>query len=278
MDIYEFLQENKITIAKSYRQFENMLAEAPQMRRLNIDAKDLIDIAHASGGMVVLAHPSLNLIRTYDPELLVDALIDAEIDGFESVYVGEMSRYTDMINERIKEKKVKKFMVETGGSDTHNFFHGNTIGTTKDDFIYAKDFEKFIGEMERLKSARMDGQLTHRTYIHEQTPKKIKALLDMYRDEAVNVIGSNEEDKNKVVQIVTAKTSRKNKSKHKRQEKKNRSKAKRKGLSREDEGEKILTTEEEKAAYEAYIAEMEAKYGDRGKATLIDEDDGMGPQ
>ena len=132
-DMHEFLCEYGVDIVKSNRAFLQLKQEAPKVDRLDIDVKDLIDIAHASGGFVVLAHPARSLKKAVDPKIALRELISLGMDGIEKWYNCEdwtFERYDQMIVECLNELSKEGFedIVFTGGSDTHNFEHGVRLG------------------------------------------------------------------------------------------------------------------------------------------------------
>ncbi len=129
--IMDFLDEKGIDLGiTSEKKLTRLLEDMPQIERLDLDAEKVIQVAHASRGKVVLAHPSQNLRRTTNKMDLLRVLLRAGLDGFELLYNGANPNTAQLISDAIRnhDKKKAKSVLYTGGSDTHSFAEGNTIG------------------------------------------------------------------------------------------------------------------------------------------------------
>lgn len=164
-DMHEFLLEYHVNVAKSNRAFLTLLKEAPHIERLDVDAEELIDIAHASGGIVVLAHPAQTLRRTGDGEAVLKKLLEAGLDGIEKWYncdAKEFEEYDKLIIRCLTSLGKEKFdkVIFTGGSDTHNFEHGVRLGMFGDKPIYEHTLRRFIAEVKLEEARRKIGGLS----------------------------------------------------------------------------------------------------------------------
>ena len=266
-DIYEFLNKHGITVAKSYKQFMELVKDAPKFDRINIEAQDLIDIAHASGGIVIMAHPAHNLRRTAEPEELIRELIAAGIDGFETSYVGVSDKTNDMIARVVEEEEKTGSMIYTGGSDTHSLINGNKIGLFDKQEITTRSQRTFIKEMENLRLARMAGKLSHRTYENELSKQGIEDILEMYELLAACALVEDEKPKVKTKLQVMPKLTRKKIKKQQKREKKLKAKIKKERRSQRDE-ERLLDIETNlDDAYASYLEYMKLKYGKSSNLT-----------
>lgn len=140
---------------------KKMLNCIPTIRRLNIPDDILIDAAHASGALVLMAHPAKNLRRIDDISAAVEHLISLGIDGF------NIKEYEDpAINKIIKEvcasaHATNPLILDAGGNDCHSLEDYDNAEFSK--FTLAK-CRNFVTELECLQQARIDGKLTHRDY------------------------------------------------------------------------------------------------------------------
>jgi predicted metal-dependent phosphoesterase TrpH len=271
-DIYEFLTlyGGPITFARSYKHFCEIMENAPKINRVNIDAGDLIKIAHASGGFVVLAHPEQNLRRTPHPRELVEALVDAGLDGFETMYNGNKASSNELITSVIRRKRPNNFIAYTGGSDTHSFVNGNTLGNFNNrEILDSLTHKRFIGEIYDLMHARLDGKLTHRKYPNMQS-QDIEKMILTYTHYALesrkDVPTLAESSVPKYTYSPPKKKGGKPKKKkdgYKSEKQRNREKRKR---------DNYVRTIEEKEIYTDYIKHMEDYYSVNSDS-MLDEDD-----
>lgn len=164
-DVREFMFRHGITLATSNKQYRKLLKSAPHYNRLDISAKDLIDIAHASGGLVVGAHLSTNLKRTNDKLGLLTTLFTYGIDGIERLFNGSTPKGRKLFSRAVMLTKPENQIIYTAGSDTHNLTRGNTIGKWNiTENILKKYFGGLIREIELLSKARKNGKITNRKY------------------------------------------------------------------------------------------------------------------
>ena len=167
-DVREFLKLHGITIAKTHKAFRHLLERVPRYDRLNIDAKDLIQVAHASGGICIMAHPGVNLKKAKDKNALLNALCRLGIDGFESIgkeYAGKKAATRQLINKSIKVVRPRNSIVFSAGSDTHDFSKGITLGKWRGTQpILLKENNQLIRAIDDLSEARKKGILSVRNY------------------------------------------------------------------------------------------------------------------
>jgi len=282
-DIYNFLVMHGITVARSHRHFMELLESAPKISRVNIEASDLIKVAHASGGMVVLAHPALNLRRTPHPKALIQTLVDCEIDGFEVFYNECSEKINSMIKDVIRAKKPRNYIVYTGGSDTHSFFHGNTLGNYNSyDQITTSNQKKFINEIIALKMARMEGKLTHREY-SKVSPVEIESIINRYSRFALETRKdiprlASVPIMNKQTRVNKSPENFKSKGKDKKQSKKDSKKIKsnkgRKGKDIKSIQKNNMRGDE---SYLEHIRNMESQYSYNSSSPIDDFDDTNSP-
>ena len=127
--IMDFLDDKGIDLGiTSERKLTRLLEGMPPIERLDLDAEQIIRVGHASGGIVLMAHPSQNLRRTANKMDLLETLLKAGLDGFELLYNGATSDTANLIEKAIKKFAKKRSIVYSGGSDTHNLAEGNTMG------------------------------------------------------------------------------------------------------------------------------------------------------
>ena len=127
--IMDFLDEKGIDLGiTSERRLTRLLEGMPPVERLDLDAEEVVRVAHASGGVVVMAHPFHNLRRTVNKMDLLETLLNAGLDGFELLYNGANSDSANLIDRAVKKFAKKRSMIYTGGSDIHDLSEGNTMG------------------------------------------------------------------------------------------------------------------------------------------------------
>ena len=194
-DVIDFLKYNNIKLSNSYKEVKELLKSAPGPERMQLNVSDVIKLAHASGGMCVLAHPGVNLNRVNMNDnsgltkeekkaQIVRKLLEYGIDGFELFY---NSKNTDVRERKSGQKttieiikdEVRDFVasgknrgneiVFTAGSDTH-FMEGDlnndrqTLASTNKGDITSQGVKKFRKELAKLYFARLQGKITHRKY------------------------------------------------------------------------------------------------------------------
>lgn len=191
-DTWQFLKSFQKESVSSYKELTELWEKVPHKERLNLSAKDVIDIAHASGGICIMAHPLVNLNRTNNKKETIDTLIEYGIDGFETMcYL--MNKTTDtMIRKECSRFDLKNPMIFTGGSDYHCENRKITMGridSSKD--ITEKSQAGFLSAVDGIQEARSQGASTDRVYdIHDTD---IDECLDRYSEEAekLNAKGFN---------------------------------------------------------------------------------------
>ena len=137
--IMNFLDDKGIDLGiTSERKLTRLLEGMPPVERLDLDAEQIIRVGHASGGIVLMAHPSQNLRRTANKMDLLETLLKAGLDGFELLYNGANSDTANLIEKAIKKFAKKRSIVYSGGSDIHNLAEGNTMGKWNKNRIISK--------------------------------------------------------------------------------------------------------------------------------------------
>lgn len=111
------------------RKLQTIYADYPNVQRLNLEAEDVIKLAHASGGIAVFAHPWSNMPRTIHKNKLVSSLLDYGLDGFE-IGMENNTTEVEIIKSEISRAGKDEDIYYTAGSDTHNFNKGVTLGQT----------------------------------------------------------------------------------------------------------------------------------------------------
>ncbi len=128
-------------LAKSNRALSRLYRKAPTASRLVLELSDVVKLIHASGGFAEVAHPIVNFKRTNYQEQLMEHLMLADVDGFETAKYGRNSWFVELMN-RTKEKLgITKEFHETAGSDTHRKgVEGHeTLGKSGGSVIYADE-------------------------------------------------------------------------------------------------------------------------------------------
>ena len=265
-DIYEFLLSHHLTLAKSYKEFARLLEDCPQIERLDIDAKELIEIAHASGGIVIMAHPAESIKRTDAAEDLMATLVENGLDGFETKYNSREDRYKEchrllVLLDRVYTTAGKK-LIFTGGSDSHTFADGVRLGRYQDDFITEESQSYFIKTMKDEPELRLKQGLRHRL---GQIPygEYIDDLVKAY-EKTYERIKEGTTDSPVIVQDNTKRT-RRRANKLKKQMRDERRRLKREERERLEAADNATSMSEaqseyERKAYERYIESLEAQY------------------
>ncbi len=98
--------------------------------KARLDPPDVARLAHASGGVAVLAHPLSTGLGPQHLERLVAELAAGGLDGIEAVY----SSYTPDQRSVLRRMAARTGLVATGGSDFHGSFKpGLAVGTGRGD-------------------------------------------------------------------------------------------------------------------------------------------------
>ena len=82
-------------------------------------AKDLIALIHRTGGVAVLAHPSISL-----PESIIEQLVAYGLDGIEVFHPAHQPAQMDFYDQFAD----RYGLIKSGGSDSHGDSHGTRIG------------------------------------------------------------------------------------------------------------------------------------------------------
>ncbi len=174
----EFSKFLNLNLTDNDEQLKTIIDTFTPTDRINLEAKDVIDLVHASGGIVLLAHPQINLQRTKHSHEVIDYLIKNEIDGFE-MYYPQSTRSCDTYLRKVsKENHISLF---SGGSDfhhddSHNNIHNNDVFER----ITTDKVQAFIDYLYELNIARKKGILVYKNY------KNLKSfdpdqILEKYR-------------------------------------------------------------------------------------------------
>ena len=181
-DVLDFFEKQGIDLALSQRGLDNLLDKAPPIPRMNIDMRDLIKVAHASGAMVIFAHPAVNLRRLTDAEKTIRNFYNAGGDGAESEYSESSTHFDTMMcdigNGIIKGNKHVRFP----GTDTHKIGKKSAVGKIKGKLITRDGQEKALEEFSNIAEARSQGRLTSRLY-QPISQEEIDGIIAKYQAE-----------------------------------------------------------------------------------------------
>ena len=183
--IMDFLDDKGIDLGiTSERKLTRLLEGMPPIERLDLDAEQIIRVGHASGGIVLMAHPSQNLRRTANKMDLLETLLKAGLDGFELLYNGATSDTANLIEKAIKKVAKKRSIVYSGGSDTHNLAEGNTMGKWNKNKIISKASQEkgVIKRIEAMQVAYENG---------ERDKRKPDTTVDRYIAECDRKVKAN---------------------------------------------------------------------------------------
>lgn len=210
-DVLDFLNKSNITIGNvTTEELRKVLKDAPEPKRLQLNIADVIKIAHAAGGICILAHPNVNLDRikldlqpgtTRDDRLrllnigkkrVAQMLLGMELDGFEAAYNARTTEGSAAIRNAVVEMGKERQVLYTGGSDNHINGDPNVnsrIGRTRFGEIKSPFMERFLSQIKKLDKAREQGKVTHRIYRYcpkqeiEDLVVKYENLAQAYQDE-----------------------------------------------------------------------------------------------
>lgn len=181
---YEYLEAHYPGLFENYAQFEDLYEEINQSARLNLDVRDVINLAHNAGGLCVLAHPHPTMRRIGGNKgNAIDCLIDYGIDGFESVYPAMNDGTQELIEKTVKRHSIKNPMIYTSGSDFHRVVEWRDLGEFRKhpdsdmmEYLYTKNSTNFAKEIEKLNRAREEWCPTHRQYSNVSLGKLSRIL------------------------------------------------------------------------------------------------------
>jgi len=177
-DAIEFLLSHNFFKDKTKEEINELFYEMEPTHRLDLEAKDVINLVHASGGIVTLAHPYSNLKRTKYQKEVINYLISYEIDGFEMYYPFNNYHCDLFLRSICKDHNIKIF---SGGSDYHTDtqefndelhipFEPVTINKTR----------AFIDYMTEIEHARKKGTLILNNYKNLNS-FKIQNTIEKYK-------------------------------------------------------------------------------------------------
>ncbi len=173
---------------KSNRSLQRLYSQAPNYQRLNLDARDVLSIIHASGGIGIMAHPGVNMKRTNHQERLIETLIVNGIDGFEIANGKGNSSAVTIIKGTAKKMHREDEMIYTAGSDTHNFNGGNSLGRNKDGQIFTSDMARFFSRLDALQKSRDRGETVVSSV--DMFGRDIEDIIHGYEERAKECIGA----------------------------------------------------------------------------------------
>ncbi len=210
--VVAFLQEKGISLPMTYEEVRNMLKTAPEPQRLQLSIEDVIKVAHASGGICILAHPNVNLNRVKldatafktkeqrmavlnkEKSAVIKKLLSFNIDGFEMQYNSYNPDGERVIRSTVKQCGLERTILYTGGSDTHfnmgdEVLDSTRMGKTKSGKLYDYSCSRFFAEIRDLDKARREGKLDNReTSIRKDIPlisdKDINDIVTKYEGTA----------------------------------------------------------------------------------------------
>lgn len=165
---YDFFMENNLNPCTSSRALFNLLEHSPSVRRVNLYMSDVIKIAHASGALVVMAHPGASLRRLSNAEIksTVENFLILGGDGFERIYSANNTKVDNIVHQVVTEMGAQNDVIFTVGSDAHVVQPNATISKPHGyrGNLKVEDMQKFFDELGQLEQARAKGLLSHRTY------------------------------------------------------------------------------------------------------------------
>lgn len=182
-DLWEFFDTYFPT---GYKNFHDLCVELNtynKANRMNLEAKDVIAVAKAYGAIPILAHPHINAITAKKPEDLIENLIDAGIEGFETNCDTTKGTFTEsIIMRRCKEKHILDEMLFTGGSDFHRDGDGTSIGMISEDKpISEKDQTGFIKKICEVNRCRNQGDIEKKIYLTSKQAE-LEPIIQKYED------------------------------------------------------------------------------------------------
>ncbi len=176
-DVLEFFQIKGYDFAKNYHSAYDYIQDIPRAERLNVSAYDLMQVAHASGGICVLAHPSVNLERTKHKKLAIETLLDYGIDGFEMTCPSTDKSTNDLIKSSCERIRSRNKILFTGGSDMHLYSSHIDVGRIGRNYLYKSQQKDFVTAIDSLNEIRKQKDLTNRYYrliTHDEISQIIK--------------------------------------------------------------------------------------------------------
>lgn len=212
-NVVDFLKDKGISLPMNYDEIKKMLKSAPEPQRLQLSIEDVIKVAHASGGICILAHPHVNLNRielglpenakkdqkikklASEKKKVVKKLLSFNIDGFEMVCNSANEVGNNLIRSTVKECGLDKSILYTAGSDTHfnvgdNLSSTTKLGRTKQGIINGDYQSKFYRELVNMDKARQNAklngndQIMYRVNVPIYSAKEIENIVSKYEGAA----------------------------------------------------------------------------------------------
>lgn len=169
---YEFLMSEFPGLVRSRKDYAKLYDKIPKASRMNITTDDLIKIAHASGGITILAHPKSSITRrTNDPETAYKELIREGIDGFEIMCFGTDHDTNNTIRS-VAGSLGREGLLWSGGSDSHGY--GREIGVVREIPILEENFRPLYKCIEGKQQQREVESVQYPDDEKEDIEKKLK--------------------------------------------------------------------------------------------------------
>lgn len=178
----DFLDTYNLTQGRSERELTKILRNVQRPKRVHIDVKDAIELAHASGGIVTMAHPSKSLSKL-SPEnqrKVIEQLLLLGIDGFERIYNAATPEVNAMIDECQAAHYTVNEYVDDAGSDNHHVSHGCHIGHKYTEPIPVSATEVLFKELCKRQYELLNGLAWHRVY-PPKSEQELNRTINFYR-------------------------------------------------------------------------------------------------
>jgi len=162
-ETFNFVKFSKYDLTKTDQELFDIIDNFHITERLNLEVEDVINLVHASGGIVTLAHPYANLKRTARSADVIKYLIAHEIDGFELYYPLNTTSCDVFMRNACQENGVQ---IITGGSDYHHGRYDQSMGSHFIPYqkITVEKVSAFIDYMVDLEYKRQKGSLIVKDY------------------------------------------------------------------------------------------------------------------
>lgn len=178
-EAFNFVKFLGLELTENDEQLSEIISNFDVTDRFNLDVDDVINLVHASGGIVLLAHPQVSLRRTKYDKNVISYLIEHEIDGFE-LYYPQHTKTCDMYLRKVS--KENNIHLHSAGSDyhddNHNYEHdGFSIPYEPVTLDKVKALIDYLNEM---KVARDEGTLILKNYKNLKD-FNVEETLEKYR-------------------------------------------------------------------------------------------------
>lgn len=162
----DFLDTFNLLQGRSERELTKILKNIPRPKRVFINAKDLIDMAHSCGAVVTFAHPAktLDKVPVEDRKKVIEKLLEFNIDGFERVYNSATPEINTLIDDCISLHYSVNDYLDDVGSDNHHVCPGCPIGHTYTGEITVDKAQTMIRDLEKRQYEIDNGLGWHRVY------------------------------------------------------------------------------------------------------------------